>query len=88
MRENIRKYGSVILFLLGVLVCGATGAALAARLAGVHFSLRLWPLIACIDVFVFATVGFFKTTGRIEILYGVCSIASVACTIVQLAILF
>ena len=46
------------------------------------------PLLWCVCLFIFTTIGFFKTNGGIEILYGACSIGSVVCAIVQLAIAF
>ncbi len=46
------------------------------------------PLILCICMFLFTTVGFYKTDEKTEILYGVCSIGSVICGILQLAIIF
>ena len=46
------------------------------------------PLLLCVSLFIFTTIGFSKTSGRTEILYGACSIGSVACAIVQLVIAF
>lgn len=49
--------------------------------------MRFIPLLLCISIFIAATVGFFKTGGKAERIYGACSIGSVICGIVQLAIL-
>lgn len=77
-----------ILFFLGVLLSGVFVAMLVAKMNGVNFGWYAWPLVVCVDLFVFSTTGFFLTEGKKEILYGACSIASVACVIVQLALLF
>lgn len=77
------------MILLGVTVLGGIFAAyLAARLNGEPFGLYTWPFIACTALFAFATVGFFKTEKGAEALYLVCAVASAACGLVQLAILF
>lgn len=49
-------------------------------------NLYLCPLILGAVVFTFSTIGFFMTSGKKEVLYGACSIASAACVIVQLGI--
>ena len=46
------------------------------------------PLLLCVSLFIFTTIGFFKTSGKNELLYGACSIGGIACAIVQLAIVF
>ena len=83
MRVGIR-----ILFLLGVLLCGLLAACAVARTGGMRLGWHLLPLAACVDGFVFSTVCFFSTNGRREVLYGACSAACAACTVVQLGILF
>lgn len=90
-REEQKKKGSLfvqVLTFLGILLAGVLVAFLACRMNGVHFGAFTWPLIVCVDLFAFTTMGFFSTEGRTEVLYGTCSIAAAACTIVQLAILF
>lgn len=77
-----------ILILLAVLLSGFLVAFLVAKVNGASFGFYTWPLIACTDVFVFTTIGFFQTEGKIEKIYGLCSIASAACVIVQMAVLF
>lgn len=88
MKDRKRGRCAAALVMLAVFGSGFVVAAIAAGLAGSRFGLRLWPLVACVDVFAYATVGFFQTTGKIEVFYGVCSIAAMVCCIVQLAILF
>lgn len=77
-----------ILFGLVIFFCGFAAAFLAAAINGVRFGLYLWPLILCVDLFLFSTAGYFSTEGRVEKLYGACSIAGAVCAIVQLGILF
>ena len=77
-----------IIYLVGVLLSGVLVAVLVAGINGMRFGFYTWPIVLCVDVFVFSTVGFFTTAGRKEVLYGACSIASIACAILQLAILF
>lgn len=50
--------------------------------------MKIIPLLLCVCIFVITTIGFFKTNGKIEKVYGACSIISVACAILQLAIIF
>lgn len=77
-----------ILYLLGVLLSGVLVATIIAAINGMRLGFYTWPIVLCVDVFLFSTVGFFSTTGSKEVLYGVCSILSIACGIVQMAILF
>lgn len=77
-----------ILYAAGVLLSGVLAAALAAEINGAALGIYIWPFAACVDLFTFSTTGFFLTNGKKEVLYGACSIASAACGIVQLAILF
>ena len=77
-----------ILLVAGILFSGVLAAYLVACINRADFGIRLWPLMVSVDVFVFSTIGFFMTEDQYEVLYGFCSIASVACAIVQLAILF
>lgn len=77
-----------MVYLAGVLLSGVLVAVLVAAINGMRFGFYTWPIVLCVDVFVFTTVGFFMTTDRKEVLYGACSIASIACIILQLAILF
>lgn len=88
MNHQKRGRGTAALFMLAVFAGGFVTAAVIAKIAGVRFGFRLWPLVACVDVFAYATIGFFQTTGKIEVFYGVCSIAAAVCCIVQMAILF
>lgn len=87
-RESRGKAMAEGLFLIGVLLSGVFAAMLAAKINGVQFGWYTWPFAVCVDLFVFSSVGFFLTEGKKEVLYGACSIASVACAIVQLALLF
>lgn len=87
MRESKRKIPGA-LFLALVFLSGPSAAFLAAKINGARFGFYLWPLMACVDLFVFATAGFFASEGKAEALYGACSIAGVVCLIAQLAILF
>lgn len=77
-----------IVYLVGVLLSGVLVAAFVAAINGMRLGFYTWPIVLCVDVFVFSTVGFFTTTGSKEVLYGACSIVSIACAIVQLAILY
>ncbi len=75
----------------GMLLGMASGflfAAVVVALLHRTFGFYLWPLIACVDMFTFATMGFFLTKGKKELLYGVCSILAADCVVVQLAIIF
>lgn len=84
MAERIRK----ILFFAIVFCSGVVAAFVACRVNGEPFGVYLWPVIACVDGFVLAAVGFFHTEGKREILYGACSAACLFCGIVQLALIF
>lgn len=46
------------------------------------------PFIVCVILFIFTSAGYFITDKKTEKLYGVLSIASIACAIVQAAIVF
>ena len=92
-KENLteKKKGAVlweILLLLLILFSGVFASAFLCFLNDRRFDFYLWPVIACIDVFVFTTIGFFQTEGKKEIAYGICSVISAACTILQMAIFF
>lgn len=87
-KKNVGHIFAEILILIAVLASGFLVAFLVAKLNDVNFGFYTWPLIACTDVFVFTTIGFFSTEGRTEKIYGLCSIASIACVIVQIAVLF
>lgn len=85
---SVKKGIICLSYMVGVLGSGALAAALAARINGMHLGVYAWPLMACVDLFVLSTTGFFLTGGKKEVLYGACSIASAACAIVQLALIF
>lgn len=90
-RDGQKKKGSRLAWILismGILLLGVIVAFLVCRMNQVRFGAFTWPLIACVDLFAFTTIGFFSTEGRTEVLYGACSIVAAACSIVQLAILF
>lgn len=87
-RRSGKKVLAGILYIIGAFFAGVLAAALTAKINGKVFGLYTWPLAACVALFVFSTTGFFLTEGNREVLYGACSIASVICAIVQLAILF
>lgn len=70
------------------LASGFLFAALVVALLQKPFGFYLWPLIAAVDFFTFATMGFFLTKGKKEMLYGVCSLLAADCVVVQLAIIF
>lgn len=73
----------------GATVLGGIFAAYAAaRLNGEPFGFYTWPFVVCVVLFLFTTVGFFTTQKGTEALYLICSAASAACGLVQLAILF
>lgn len=77
----------ILVILLGVSV-GFLAAYLTARIRDVNFGFYTWPFIVCTDVFVLTTIGFFSTDGKIEKIYGIGSVISLACMIVQFAVLF
>ena len=74
--------------IIGCLVVGILAAILAVKINHMTFGRYVWPFAACVSTFLFSTIGFFMTEGKQEVLYGTCSIASLAGGIVQLAILF
>lgn len=77
-----------VLFIAGCIVVGILSAFLTAHVNQMKVGLYVWPFAACVSVFLFSSIGFFLTQEKKEVLYGACSIASLACGIVQLAILF
>lgn len=84
----MKKWMMLILAAVAIAGSGFLAAFLACQVNGVPFGFFVWPLIGCVDIFAFSTVGFFSTEGKTEVLYGFCSIAGAACAVVQLAILF
>jgi len=50
--------------------------------------MRYIPLVLCLCIFIITTIGFFRTKGKIEKVYGVCFALSAVCTVLQLAIIF
>lgn len=75
----------------GVLLGTASGFLFAAAVVTLlhrTFGFYLWPLIVCVDLFTFSTMGFFLTKGKKELLYGVGSLLAADCVVVQLAIIF
>lgn len=86
--QSKRKRMAGILYLAMVLLSGIIAAMLAAKINGMAFGWYTWPLVVCVDLFIFSTTGFFLTEGRKEVIYGACSIVSVGCAMVQLAIIF
>lgn len=46
------------------------------------------PLGLGICIFIIATIGFFRTKGKTERVYGVCFALSAVCMVLQLAIIF
>lgn len=87
--KQSRKFVIIeILILVAILLSGVLGTFLLCLINHAEFGIRLWPMILCIDVFVFSTAGFFLTGHKHELIYGICSIASAACMIVQMAIVF
>lgn len=89
--EKKRTVASVLAEILTILIALSTGflvAFLIAKFRDVNFGFYTWPLIVCTDAFVLTTIGFFSTEGKTEKIYGVCSIVSMACMIVQMAVLF
>ncbi len=86
-----RTAGAVLLEILVIIIAllaGVAAAFLVARIRDVNFGFYTWPFIVCTDVFVLTTIGYFATEGGVEKVYGVCSVLSMACMIVQMAILF
>jgi hypothetical protein len=76
------------LFIILVILAGVGAAYLICLINRVSFGIFVWPVAASVAVFLFSTVGFFSTEEKSEIMYGACSIAAVACFIVQLGMLF
>lgn len=85
--EKERMGKSMAGVILGI-TSGFLFAAVAVALLQKPFGFYLWPLIAGVDFFTFATMGFFLTKGKKELLYGVCSLLAADCVVVQLAIIF
>lgn len=52
------------------------------------YEISVLPLLLSVCMFVISTMGFFLTTGKKEVFYGVCSIAGAAAAVVQAAFLF
>ncbi len=50
--------------------------------------MKIIPLVLCVCIFVITTIGFFKTKGKIEKVYGACSGVSLFCAILQIAIIY
>ncbi len=50
--------------------------------------MKIIPLVLCVCIFIITTIGFFKTKGKIEKVYGACSLVSLFCAILQIAIVF
>lgn len=50
--------------------------------------MKIIPLVLCVCIFIISTIGFFKTKGKIEKVYGACSVISMACAILQIAIIY
>ncbi len=50
--------------------------------------MKIIPLLLCVCIFIITSIGFFKTNGKTEKVYGVCCGLSSLCAIVQLAIIF
>lgn len=50
--------------------------------------MKFIPLGLGICIFIITTIGFFKTKGNSEKVYGLCFAASVVCMVLQLAIIF
>ena len=86
--KSFHKILSGIGIAAACLVCGVGVTALTARINRAEFGIYLLPFMLSVSVFIFSTLGFFLTEGKMEMLYGVCSIAGAACAIVQLALIF
>lgn len=84
----MKKGAITFSIMIGCLVVGILAALLAVRISHMAFGMYVWPFVACVSVFLFSSIGFFMTEGNKEVLYGACSVASLACGIVQLAIFF
>lgn len=77
-----------ILLLAAMFCSGILAVWLLCLLNGMNFGFYTWPLVVCVDVFVFSTVGFFCTEGNAEVIYGACSILSALCALIQMALIF
>lgn len=49
--------------------------------------MKMIPLVLGVGIFIITTIGFFKTKGEIEKVYGVCAGISLFCVILQMAII-
>lgn len=87
-REGEKNGVLPVLSLGFLIVSGPAGALLAAWVNRARPGLYLWPLMACIWLFVFGSAGYFSAEGRGALFYGVCSVIGAACAVVQLAVLF
>lgn len=88
LKEKKTTPVTLVLILLAVLASGMLGAGILCVINQVSFGWYLLPIILCIDLFVFSAIGFFKTEGKLEVLYIVCSIASMVCGMIQIGIIF
>ncbi len=77
-----------IFIMIAILASGFLGAFLLCLINHAEFGIRTWPIILCIDACVFTTIGFFISGGKQEKMYGICSIVSAACLIMQMAVVF
>lgn len=84
----MKKIAVAVLIFIGCLVAGILAAFIATKISRMAFGMYVWPFAACVGIFLLSTIGFFVTEGNKEVLYGTCSIASLASGIVQLAIFF
>lgn len=50
--------------------------------------MKIIPLIVCVYIFIFTTIGFFRVSEKIEKVYVMCIVLSAVCTVFQLAIIF
>ena len=89
----MEKKNKMLIIMTGILLIalfavGFVGAWILCRVNHVGFGTYLWPIILCVALFAFTSVGFFMTVGKAEKIYGLCSIASAACLLAQIAIIF
>lgn len=84
----MRKIAIRVWLIAVCIVAGILAAFLTAHVNQRQAGMYVWPFAACVSVFLFSSIGFFLTEEKKEVLYGACTIASLACGIVQLAIVF